>query len=259
MHKIIPLLLFALIFLCSCFSKTMPQSSDSLNPSSDIFSSISEDTNTFIENEDGILIDSYGNKYAYIGNEEDGLLDCLGSLEYAGPIQGEVSTSSHLEHEYTTGMFSIKEDENDTLLIRYLPENEWVSFYYKLPLPSSFSIDECSRFEVLTDSLNEQNLKDHTACSGGLCDPLEIETFISDIQSQPSPEEANLYELIHTPNGLLENCYIYGNILGYFENESHLVIQMPVTSYNDLAYSVSIGNKVYVLPDAWLSKLQHSQ
>jgi hypothetical protein len=56
---------------------------------------------------------------------------------------------------------------------------------------------------------------------------------------------------------MLENCYVYGVIYGFFEEESNIVIRMDITSYNDLAYSVSIEGKDYVLPTEWLQKLEN--
>ena len=47
---------------------------------------------------------------------------------------------------------------------------------------------------------------------------------------------------------------MYAVIYGFFENEPNLAIRMDITSYNDLAYSVSINDKEYVLPEKWIQK-----
>ena len=54
---------------------------------------------------------------------------------------------------------------------------------------------------------------------------------------------------------MLENCYTYAVIYGFFEEEPNLAIRIDVTSYNDLAYSVCIENKEYVLPNDWVQRL----
>ena len=76
------------------------------------------------------------------------------------------------------------------------------------------------------------------------------------MRSQQSPEAAGLYELVEQEDGFLENCYRYGVIYGFFSEEPNLAVPMTVTSYNDLAYSVSIEGRNYVLPEKWVERLR---
>ena len=89
-----------------------------------------------------------------------------------------------------------------------------------------------------------------------MADKEEIEKFITDIRSQENPREAGLYDLIEKPDGMLENCYVYGVVLGTFAEEPNLYIKMQITSYNDLAYSIDFGDYDYVLPKEWLERLE---
>ena len=109
------------------------------------------------------------------------------------------------------------------------------------------------RFAVYAAFLREYNQKVNLTA---ITDPEEIAAFASDVCSQKDPREAGLYDLARKPDGTLENCYGCAVIYGFFEEEPYLAIPMPVTSYNDLAYSVSIGNEEYVLPEEWLQKLR---
>ncbi|MBQ8395763.1 MAG: hypothetical protein IJX54_02055, partial [Oscillospiraceae bacterium] len=61
------------------------------------------------------------------------------------------------------------------------------------------------------------------------------------------------------PNGLLENCYGYGVVYGFFEEEPNLAVRLYVTSYNDLAYSIDFGFEEYVLPEEWLERLKSNE
>jgi hypothetical protein len=98
---------------------------------------------------------------------------------------------------------------------------------------------------------------EHTSCGEGMTIPSEIAAFLSEVRSQKSPDEAGLYDLVRKPDGGYENCHVYGVIYGFFAEEPNVAIRMTVTSYNDLAYSVSIEEKDYVLPEALLLKLQN--
>jgi len=63
--------------------------------------------------------------------------------------------------------------------------------------------------------------------------------------------------LVKQPDGMLENCYIYGVLYGFFAEEPNLAVRMEITSYNDLAYSISIEEKEYALPAEWLERLKN--
>ena len=212
--------------------------------------------NVFTKKENGDIISDSGVEYAHLANE--GVLYYLGDLEFVGSIEGEEKTSQHLGLSYQTGMFAIKDADNDNILIRYAPDNEWFSIYRKTSLPSfDFVVDNCIRFEFVSGIGNTESDVTHTTCGDGIVEASEIAEFLSDVRSQKDPREAGLYNLIKKPDGMLENCYVYGVIYGFFEEESNIVIRMDITSYNDLAYSVSIEGKDYVLPTEWLQKLEN--
>ena len=174
-------------------------------------------------------------------------------------VKGEAKTSQHLGYSYQTGLFSIKNNENNDILIRHTPNNEWFSIYRKASLPMfDYSVDNCIRLELVLGNRDIENDEIHTTCGDGIISKSEITEFLSDVRAQKNPREAGLYDLITKPNGTLENCYTYAVIYGFFEDEPNLAIRMYVTSYNDLAYSVSIEGKTYVLPEVWIQRLQNS-
>ena len=235
MKKVLCLIVVTLILLCGC-------------------SPTKEDT--FTKNKNGNIVSNSGVEYTHLANE--GTLYYLGELDFVGSIQGEKKTSQHLGLSYQTGMFAIKDADNDNILIRHAPDNEWFSIYRKASLPSfDFAVDNCIRFEFVSGIGNVESDAIHTTCDDGIVVASEIAEFLSDVRSQKDPREAGLYDLIKKPDGMLENCYVYGVIYGFFEEESNIVIRMDVTSYNDLAYSVSIEGKDYVLPTEWLQKLEN--
>lgn len=47
-------------------------------------------------------------------------------------------------------------------------------------------------------------------------------------------------------------------VCAFFEEEPNLVVRMQVISYNDLAYSISVDENEYVLPNAWFQTLLDS-
>lgn len=209
----------------------------------------------FTETEDGNLVNASGTEYAHLANE--GFLYYLGDLVFQGSVKGEAKTSQHLGLPYQTGVFSIENAETDNILIRHTPDSEWFGIYRKASLPPfDFSVDNCVRLELVPRDGAVQTNGMPASCGGGITDKAEIAEFLSDIRSQPAPREAGLYDLVKKPDGMFENCYIYTIIYGFFEEESNLAICMPITSYNDLAYSVSIEGEEHVLPEAWLAKLQ---
>ena len=67
----------------------------------------------------------------------------------------------------------------------------------------------------------------HTTCDDGIVEASEIAEFLSDVRSQKDPREAGLYDLIKKPDGMLENCYVYGVIYGFFEEEPNLAVRIP--------------------------------
>jgi hypothetical protein len=149
-------------------------------------------------------------------------------------------------------MYTIK--GNDHLLLREEPYSEWAYVVYrKASLPSfDFTPGNCSRL-LLVQSFSW--VGEHVECNKGLTDQEEIRRFWEELRSQPNPDEAGLYDLVSKPDGKLENCYFCATIFGFFEEEPYLAIEIHVTSYNDLAYSVHMANEEYVLPNEWYQRL----
>lgn len=217
-----------------------------------------QENSVFTKIENGNLISAAGVEYSHLANE--GVLYYLGELEFVGSIQEEEQTSQHLGLSYQTGMYAIKNSPNDNIFIRYAPNNEWFSIYRKSDLPvSDFSVDNCIRLEFVPGIGNQEKASIHVNCNGGIVDKSKITEFFANIRSQKSPREAGLYDFIKQPNGMLENCYVYGVVYGFFKDEPNLAIRMEITSYNDLAYTISIGESEYVLPELWLKELLNSQ
>ena len=216
-----------------------------------------QENSVFTKTENGNLISAAGVEYSHLANE--GVLYYLGELEFVGSIQEEEQASQHLGLSYQTGMYAIKNSPNDNIFIRYAPNNEWFSIYRKSDLPvSDFSVDNCIRLEFVPGIGNQEKASIHVNCNGGIVDKSKITEFFANIRSQKSPREAGLYDFIKQPNGMLENCYVYGVVYGFFKDEPNLAIRMEITSYNDLAYTISIGESEYVLPELWLEELQNS-
>lgn len=213
---------------------------------------------TFTENKNGNIVSNSGVEYTHLANE--GILYYLGGLDFVGSIQGEEKVSQHMDFTYQTGMFAIKDADNDNILIRRAPNNEWFRIYRKTSLPAfDFSVDRCIRLEFVSGN-GIGNAKDHAThitCGDGIIEASEIAEFLSDVRSQKNPHEAGLYDLIRKPNGMLENCYVYGVVYGFFGEEPNLALRMNITSYNDLAYSISLEGRDYVLPAEWLRKLEN--
>ena len=231
MKKLICVVTVLLLLLCGC--------------SSDV---------AFTEKENGVLVREDGVEYVHVANE--GRLYYLGEREFVGRVAGEKRFNRHLGGKFQTGMFAIKGSENDNVLIRCLPDSEWLGIYRKASLPAfDFSVERCIRLELVMEHWDIEAHGVHTTCVQGLTDPSEIAAFLADVRAQKSPREAGLYDLVRKPDGSLENCAVNAVIYGFFAEEPNLVLLMEVTSYNGLAYSVSIEGKDYVLPASWMEKL----
>ena len=208
----------------------------------------------FTKNENGNLVNSKGVEYEFLAGE--GFLNYLGELEFVGSVEGEEKFSQHLGYTYQTGMFAIKEAENDNLLIRKMPNNEWFSIYRKTSLPKlDYSLENCVRLEFIKETYDAS--VSHTTCGDGITDKSEILSFIEEVRAQKSPQEAGLYDLVSQPNGWFESCYVCGAIYAFFGEEPNLVVIMQITSYNDLAYSISLDDHSYVLPTEWFTAFQN--
>ncbi len=239
MKKVICMLIALVFLLCGCFSEN----------------SVVSGNVVFTKNECENLVSSSGVEYAHLANESG--LYYFGELEFVGSVQGEEAHSQHLGLTYRTGMFAIKNDENRRVLIRYAPDNEWYSIYRQASLPAmNFSVDNCIRLEFVIGTGCADKI--HTTCGDGITDLSEIAAFLTEVRMQKSPDEAGLYDLVRETYGALEKCYEYGVIYGFFPEEPTLAVRMPVTTYNHLAYSVTIGTQSFVLPEEWLQKLQNN-
>lgn len=205
----------------------------------------------FTETEDGVLVSPDGVEYTRLADE--GALYYLGEPVLVAPVEGEEETATHITHTSPTGMFSIP--NNDNVLVRQEPHSEWFSLYRKADLPEfDFSTANCVRLEYVTGFRLSSADGVHASCQGGISDKTVISDFFAAVRSQKDPHSAGLYDLVRTPDGLLENCYFCGTIYGFFEEEPNLVIKMDITSYNDLAHSIWLGQREYVLPEAWLQQ-----
>ncbi|MBR6801119.1 MAG: hypothetical protein IKM61_05165 [Eubacteriaceae bacterium] len=246
MKKVLCLIIATLMLLCDCSHSHPDQShTDTLS-----------EKYTFTKDENGDIVSNSGVEYTFLANE--GILYYLGNLEFIGSVQGEEKTYKHLGDSHQTGMFKLKNATNDNILIRYVPNNEWFAIYRKTSLPAyDFSVNNCIRLEFVSGIGNAREDVTHTTCGDGLSDQSEICKFLSEIRMQNDPRESGLYDLIRKPDGALENCYIYGVVYGFFKEYPDLTVRMSITSYNDLAYSISIDGEEYVLPEEWLLKLKN--
>ena len=212
-----------------------------------------EDGACFTLSDTGTLISPDGTEYEFLANE--GFLYYLGDLEFVAPVEGEPEFSFQ---GCQTGMFSIRDDPTDHLLIRVRPDSEWYAIYRKASLPDfDFSIDNCSRLEFIPFDEMWGLGEKHGGCGAGITDPEEIAAFLSDLRAQKSARDAGLDRLVTQPNGTLLNCYCIGTVCGFFEEEPNLFVPMEVISYNDLGYSMELDRRDRVLPEEWLPRLMH--
>ena len=213
-----------------------------------------ENCTRFVEREDGTLISPDGMEYVFLANA--GILYHLGEREFVAYVEGEATEKYHLGGSIRTGMFSIKDDPTDHLLIRELPNSEWYAIYRKASLPDfDLSLDNCCRLEFISYAELCDNSGKHASCGCGITDPAEIAAFLSTVRTQQSAKEADLYDLVSQPDGTFQNCYLCGAVCAFFEEEPYLAVLLPVTSYNDLAYSIEMDRVDRVLPEDWSQRL----
>ena len=235
MKKRVCLVLALLMLLCGC------------TPMSRV--SFSVESNGNLKSKSGV---EYA-RVAYVGQ-----LTYLGELEFVGRVRGERRFSARsLFTVHRTGMYALLGSANDNVLIRKEPKNEWYSIYRKASLPAfDGSVDRCIRLEFVRTGIgNPETDAIHISCQGGVTDRAEIAAFLQDVRSQQTAREAGLYEMVKKPDGMLENCYTYGIVYGFFEEEPNLAVEMRITSFNDLAYSINVGQYEYVLPQTRLEAL----
>ena len=211
--------------------------------------------------ENGNLISPNGVEYKFLARE--GELGFLGEIEFVASVKGEKKTSMHLGNEYETGMFSLKSAENDNILIRYQPNNEFYTIYRKASLPEfDFSTDNIIRLEYVTKDSYAGAYPNpaHATCGKGLVGKEEVAKFFAEIKKQPTSFEARLYELVRVPgsNGRLENCYVNYNLQGYYEDEPLLVRKFSIRNFNNIAYAIGYDGAERVLPEEMLQKVSDS-
>lgn len=246
MKKVLCLIIAALMLLGGCSQKNQSDRSYENTP---LKKDSPSNEYTFTKNKEGNLVSNSGVEYSFLTLE--GILYYFGELEFVGSIQGEEKEAEYWGVPYQTGMFKIKNADNDNILIRRSADSEWDAIYRKTSLPDfDFSVDNCIRLEFLPEDAI------HTNHTSGITDQDEIGKFLFEIRNQKDPDEAGLYDLVRQSDGTLENCYTCGAVFGFFAEEPDLVVQMSVTSFNDLAYSISIEEKEYVLPTEWIQKLE---
>lgn len=219
-----------------------------------LFLSSCSSDNFFIKTDD-IITAPNGTEYKFLANE--GFVCVFGNTEFVGKIKGEKSSFYHLSMKIETGLYSCENDPEQNILVRNVPDSEFRSFYRKASLPDiDLSLDNCIRFELIKGNEYEIDIN-HMSCNEGIVDSDDIAAFLVDIRSQKTAKEANLYDLVRKPDGILENCYHLGVVYGYIKDEPNLAIPLYVTSYNDKAYSISLDQShEYVLPEKWISELQ---
>ncbi len=213
----------------------------------------------FTENEAGNFVSPHGVAYTFFAAEYE--LVYLGELEFYGRVKGEPKTTRHLNLSMQTGFFRFKNDETHNFLIRRLPDNEWCSIYRKTSFePFDFSGENCIRLETLSHHTNVplEPGCEHLTCNEGIVDPAVIQKFFAEIHTQKNPREAGLYDLVQQPDATLQNCYTSHYVYGFFKQEPHLALKLPITSYNDLAYSIAIGANEYVLTQEWYDTLTNN-
>ena len=213
----------------------------------------------FTINSDGNPVAPSGEEYtALIGKDS---LFLLGERQFIGHIQGESRYTWHLFFIPTrTGMYALKGNQNDNLLIRQRPGSEWSSIYRKSSLPAfEPTVDHCIQLKFVPGLVYEEKDFDRATSKEGITDQAEIAAFLAEVRQQQSPKEAGLYDIIKKPDGTYENCYVYGTICGFFAEEPSLVLSMEIYSFNDLAYSVTVDGKQYVLTEAWFEKITQAK
>lgn len=220
-----------------------------------ILSSCSSDE-YFIKTNDNLITAPDGTEYKFLAYE--GSACVFGSTEFIGKIKGEKSSFYHLSMKIETGLYSCENDPERNILVRNVPDSEWKSFYRKASLPDiDLSPENCIRLELIKENAYEIDIK-HMSCNEGITDSKEIAAFFADVRSQQTAEEANLYNLVKKPDGMLENCYKLGVVYGYFKDEPNLAVSFHVTSYDDKAYSISLDEPYeYVLPAKWIHELMN--
>ena len=201
----------------------------------------------FTETENKTIVTTDGTKYTFVGIE--GRIRCFGEWEFIGHVYGEKKTFVHLTDKIKTGMYSVNGSQD--VLARYYPDNEFASLYVKSELlKSEITLDNCIRFGFVKGSLFNQ--EQTIISNNGIT---ECRQFLNEIKNGQKAKDAGLYDLVKQPNGMLENCYVYGYVCGVVQEDINIVIPLEVISFDDKAFSIRIDDTEYVLPQEWVDKL----
>lgn len=220
-----------------------------------ISSACSGANDVFTQIDDRNLVSKSGTEYTYLASE--GTLCYFGDLAFEGRVRGEHTPIQFWDPYDKYGLYSLEYDDAKDILIRKFPTSEWFGIYRKKSLPPfDYSEENFTRLELVMGANYWDNDIVHITCGDGITDKSEIAKFLADVKLQESPREAGLYDMITNSDGMLENCYLCAVIYGFFEEEPNLAVTMEIYSYNDIAYSVNISGKEYVLPEEWIERLQ---
>ena len=200
----------------------------------------------FTETDNKTIVANDGTEYAFVGNE--GMVWCFGKWEFIGHVKGEKKQFGHLASMIKTGMYSVNGGRE--VLVRYFPDNEFAAIYVKSDLlKTDVSLENCIEFEFVKGSLS------HDANPISQKNITECEQFLNEIKAGQTAKDANLYDLVKRPDGMLKNCYVYGYVCGVIQKDINIVIPLEVMSFDDKAYSIKIDGVNYVLPEEWVTKL----
>ena len=199
------------------------------------------------ETENNTIVTTDGTEYTFVGYE--GRVWSFGEWEFIGHVKGEKETFVHLTNEIKTGMYSVNGSQD--VLVRYFPDNEFAAIYVKSELlKTEVTLDNCIRFDFVKGLLvnNDETIISKTGIT-------ECEDFLNEIKSGQKAKDAGLYDLVKQPDGMLENCYVYGYVCGVIQEDLNVVIPLQVMSFDDKAYSIRINDIEYVLTQEWVDKL----
>lgn len=201
----------------------------------------------FTEIENKTIVAKDGTEYTFVGVE--GKVHCVGVVTFIGHIKGEEKSFNHLGTEIRTGMYSVNGGQD--VLVRFLPDSEFASIYVKSNLlKTEVSLDNCIEFKFV-NVVSYNNIEIFNSTKG----ITECKQFLNEIKAGQKAEDAGLYDLVRQPDGMLHNCYVYGYVCGVLQEDINLVVPMKIISFDDKAYSITIEDIEYVLPNEWADKL----
>lgn len=208
----------------------------------------------FSENENGDIIALDGTEYIYLCNE--GSLELLGRKQLIGKISGENASEPY---GFDIGLYACEHDTDKVMLLRYMPNNEWGSFYRKKSEPM---IDITGKGLIRLEFISYQEESpqymysvgsEHIACGKGISGKENVSDFFKDILAGETAEAAGLYDKISDVDGTI--CYELGKVYGFYQGENAAVKPYEVWSFDDKDYSITIDDVQYVLPKEYLEKL----